>query len=826
MRCAPQVESDSVAAILLRQRMPIRMKLSILFSVVAIVLPWSFCHAQGDSVPVPRQHWSAMWISHPTAPLREPLTLHFKKTLELAAVPNHFVVHVSADNRFVLYVNGARVGDGPARGDLAHWRYETFDLAPMLKAGENTVAATVWNAGIYAPIAQISDRTGFLLEGDTAAESGLNTGAGSKAGWMVEMEPGQVVMARPVNAFGEYVAAGWGEAMRGAQYDWDWMGSGTGPGWVMAGSAHRESVYSGAGTANARGVTAEEPWSLVPDTLPHMAYEPESAGRVVRSSVDGADGFPARAVAIAAHTHGHILLDRAEETTAYPKLSYSGGKGAKVTLTYAEALYDEHMHKGNRNEVGTRRALGISDEIYPDGGERRVFEPLWWRTWRYVDVEVETADEPLKLEGMEAHFTAYPFVTKAKFAASDGELEKIWAIGWHTARLDAHETYMDCPYYEQLQYGGDTRIQALITYAMTADDRLPKQAIRALNDSRTPDGITASRYPSSLPQYIPTFSLLWIGMIHDHYMYRPDTALVKEMLPGTRTVLSWFASYQHEDGLLGKLPWWSFVDWVSDHQENFPSYDKNGESCLTTLQYVGALEDAIDLESHLGDPAYVETYKKRLAAAKHGVMSQCWDARAGLVADSPAKDSFSQHANILAVLHDVVANKDEPELMRKVIGGEIGLPVTGMPNLIQASYYFRFYLARALDHVGMADDYLKTLGSWRGFLKMGFTTWPEQPGDTRSDAHAWSSHPTYDLLTLVAGIGPAEPGFKTVRIAPHLGDLTRLEATFPHELGLIHVKYVDGMAMIELPAELSGVFVWKGKETKLHGGANVLPLGK
>jgi hypothetical protein len=128
----------------------------------------------------------------------------------------------------------------------------------------------------------------------------------------------------------------------------------------------------------------------------------------------------------------------------------------------------------------------------------------------------------------------------------------------------------------------------------------------------------------------------------------------------------------------------------------------------------------------------------------------------------------------------------------------------------------------------MADEYLKTLGDWRGFLKMGFTTWPEQPGDTRSDSHAWTAHPTYDLLTLVAGVEPASPGFKTVRIAPHLGDLTSLEAAYPHELGLIHMKYTVNAgtlhAELELPAGLTGEFVWKGKTTQLKGGKVALDL--
>jgi alpha-L-rhamnosidase len=98
-----------------------------LFLLAALTLP-----AQTTIQPDPPHHdWHAAWITHPTAPLREPLVLHFRRTLALPAVPATYVVRVSADNRFILYVNGKRVGDGPARGDLTHWRYEKFDIAPF-----------------------------------------------------------------------------------------------------------------------------------------------------------------------------------------------------------------------------------------------------------------------------------------------------------------------------------------------------------------------------------------------------------------------------------------------------------------------------------------------------------------------------------------------------------------------------------------------------------------------------------------------------------------------------------------------------------------------
>ena len=124
---------------------------------------------------------------------------------------------------------------------------------------------------------------------------------------------------------------------------------------------------------------------------------------------------------------------------------------------------------------------------------------------------------------------------------------------------------------------------------------------------------------------------------------------------------------------------------------------------------------------------------------------QCWIASRGLIADNPDQKIFSQQANILAVLYDVVPKERQRAVLRKMLTVE---PGTTPDGILSASYYFRFYLARALDHAGMGDEYL-LIDPWRKLLPLHFSTWPD-PGNTRSDSHAWSAHPIYDLLTLVA----------------------------------------------------------------------------
>ena len=788
-----------------------------IFAILAFTLASLTLHGQTSIQPdSAHRDWKASWITHPTAPLREPLVLHFRRSLDLATVPASYPVRVSADNRFILFVNGSRVGDGPARGDLPHWRYERFDLAPFLHVGPNLITATVWNFGIYAPVAQMSDRTAFLLESEKTGDTSIST----PEGWTVEIEPGHAALDRSTVTIKEYFASGPGEEIDASRYDWNWNSpSDAGSSWVPAASPMRDSIFPGTGKAHSADTTGDNFWGLIPDELPHMEFAPTSPGETVRADNDNLKTFPAASVTVPAGSHVHILLDRKTLTTAYPQLTVSGGKGAHIRLTYSEALYDKAGHKGDRNAVDDRTALGLNDSFLPDGGPNRTFEPLWWRTWRYLDLEITTADDPLTLDSLKANFTAYPFQERAAFQSADPDLAKIWEISWRTARDDAHETYMDTPYYEQLQYVGDTRIQALISYSVADDDRLGLQALNAFNDSRSPDGLTRSRYPSSLPQTIPTFSLLWIGMLHDYWMYRPNPEPVRASLPGARGVLGWFGTHEQPDGLLGTLPWWSFIDWVSSGET--PTYDSHGESCITTLEYLGALDDAAELEKALGDPLFATRDHTRAAHVRSGIHDKCWNASRGLIADNPDQKVFSQQANILAVLYDVVPKDHQQAVLQQMLSIEPGTTPNG---ILSASYYFRFYLARALDHAGLADDYLKSLDPWRQLLPLHFSTWPEIPGDTRSDSHAWSAHPIYDLLTLVAGIEPASPGFATVRVAPHLGTLDAITASFPHPEGAIALEYHrQGAALdanITLPGKLAGTFVLHGKVYPLKPGAN------
>lgn len=743
------------------------------------------------------------WVTHPeaaaAAAARKPIVLQFRKAFDLARVPRSTFVRVSADNRYVLYVNGARVDAGPSRGDLAHWRYRRIDIAKHLRAGSNVIAAQVWNAAGAAPVAQMSARTGFWLDAEDDAAA-LDSGSG----WEVRVDPSRrLIHAQPVMMTtvgrNKYYVGGAMEQQDAAPDGGEW-------------------------TAVVPAVTAgAPPWTLIQDRLPQMRYDLAPIGRVVRAQGIAAARFPERPLTIPARSTVTLLIDTGRNQAAFPELTVSGGKGAEVRLTYAEALYDaQQNYLTDRAQIEGGTLLGLTDTFKPDGGGNRAFHPLWWRTWRFLELKVTTADQPLVLNHFVRHETGYPFATKARFISDDPALNRIWQVGWDTVKLDAHETFMDTAYWEQLQYAGDTRIEALVSYAVSGDGRLGAQALDAFAHSAE-DGLPKSRYPSSLKQSIPPFALLWIGMLHDYWMWQADAAPVRRNLGVMRSTLDWYAKYVGADGLVGTTPGWEFIDWRPG-LDNYPQTrdPKQTEQCIVSLFYLGALRQAADLEQALGEPVRAAPDRAAADRLREAIQRLCWSAERGLYADQPDKTSFSQHANVLAVLYDVAPKARQREVLERIVVP--GKGIAAPEGITPTTYYFAFYLARAFDHAGLADRYPDLLETWRDLLRQNFTTWPETPDPSRSDSHAWTAHPTADLLGLVAGIRPAAPGFARVRIEPHLGSLQRLDAAMPHALGQIEARYRrSGQALdvtIILPPGLAGEFVLGTERRELKPGTN------
>ncbi len=754
--------------------------------------------------------WNASWIAASNDNGTEYGIYYFRKSIELSTKPSSFLIHISADNRYKLYVNGTLVSLGPARGDTYYWNYETVDLAQYLTTGKNTVAALVWNEAQYRPEAQISVRTGFIIQGNTAAEEILNT----NNTWKCFRDAGH----QPIPGY--FFAASKGEMVdmtKAVKGDWTAINYDD-TAWPTA-----AKIADGRLKGTAWGIE----WALVPSPLPprEMTYQ-----RILKlrsaTGINVPPTFPEKktAITIPANTTVTLLLDQTFETNAYVTLNMSGGKGAGVSLGYAESLYDKSnpgVNKGNRNDVDGKVFVGRKDSLIADGSPKQSFTTLNFRTYRYIQLLVQTGNDPLVIDDIYGTFTGYPFQRTSVFTTDNTEIPQMLDIGWRTARLNAWETYTDCPYYEQLQYIGDTRIQAMVSYYNTTDDRLARNALNEMDHSRLPEGVTHSCYPSKGTQVISTFSLWYIGMLHDYWMYRGDDNFIKDKLLGERGVLDFFSKYQTADGSLKNTPYWAFVDWAGNLAGGVN--DADGSAAIYDLQLLWAYQWAAEMEGKIGLHDYAVLYSQKAAQLKATIQRRYWNSAKKLYADTKEKTGYSQHTNSLAILTGMVSKADMPAVADGLLNDK---------SLTQCSVYFKYYLNQALVKAGRGNDYMNWLGIYRENIAMGLSTWAEYSdvNTTRSDCHAWGASPNIEFFRTVLGIDSYAPGFAKVKIEPHLGTLTKVSGEIPHPNGKVAVAYRldknNWNIKLSLPPTTSGMFIWKEKTYNLKAGENSFTIAK
>jgi hypothetical protein len=760
-----------------------------------------------------RGRWPAKWVS---AGGEIPLVAAYRLAVSFDA-PTTVRVHVTADERYVLFVNGIQLGRGPERGDLQHWFFESYDIA--FPAGESTLVAQTFALGErMSPFAQFGAEPGFLLcPDDESLAPKLATG---DAPWEAKLLGGYR-MLDPLCAWG----TGWKTELLGAEADWGWQ-HGSGDGWKPV-SAGRKGMN--------RKANDENPvHRLIPASLPAMLEQSWSKGKVrhvaraegvtattpipIRAAESLGDEVPKWQALLAGtdleippHTARRVILDLEDYVCGYPRLLCSGGKGSSVRIHWQEALFEglDNPAKGNRDEIEGKffttlwhKKDGVGDVFRPDGGAARVFEPLWWEAGRYVEVLVNTADEPLTLLELRINETHYPMELESRFSASDDRLEKIVPIMFRTLQMCSHETYMDCPYYEQLMYIGDTRLEMLATYCATRDDALPRKALRMFEASRVPEGLTQSRYPTRVLQRIPTFSMWYIATLHDFAMWRGDLDFLKELMPGARIVLDRYDSYRNADDLIEAPNGWNFMDWVHEWPNGIPPGGDTGVSGLMNLQYVLVRKSAALLEELMGEPELAERNRKIAEAVERAVRERFWVSDKGY-ADDLEHTGWSEHSQALAILSGVATDEQRSVCVRRLLQPE---------GLAKASIYFSHYVFEALRETAQIDELLRRLEYWYDHITNGLKTTIEHPEPSRSDCHAWGAHPYYHYFASLAGVRPTKPGFAEVEVRPQPGSLTAFEAVMPSPRGMIVVKLADGQVSVNLPEGVSGKLVWQGRE--------------
>jgi alpha-L-rhamnosidase len=404
--------------------------------------------------------WPARWVVCPGAE-QPPAVAAYRLRLRLndAQVVR---LYVTADERYELFCDGVRLARGPERGEPRHWLYDTLDLD--LSPGEHVLVARAWALGELAPTAQFHLCTGLLV--CPVEERFWDIFATGRAPWEAKPLPGYRFTSPMGSAF-----VGYKIALDGRQFPWDFE-TGAGDGWMPV-KVLDEGVTAGIRT----DVTANAHF-LAPGTLPPQMDEARQVGQArhisapslsethaipLRAGDHLAEEVPAwmnllrgeEALTLPPHTRRRVIIDLEDYYCAYPELVVSGGEDATLRLHWQESLFQdlETWDKGHRGEVEGKYFTmmwyhrdGLGDSYRLDGGLHRRLDTLWWHAGRYVELLVETSNQPLTIESLVWRETRYPLEAESRFQADDARLEKVIPIAVRALQMCAHETYMDCPY--------------------------------------------------------------------------------------------------------------------------------------------------------------------------------------------------------------------------------------------------------------------------------------------------------------------------------------------------------------------------------------------
>lgn len=695
-----------------------------------------------------------MWITHATLGHTAGL-FQFKKNFTVNSVPEKAEVKLSADTKYRLYINNKFVQVGPAKRSEFHSFYDTIDLLPYIKEGENEISVYVVHLDPTGP----KGTRGHVETMITGSHAGVaavikinNDTFVTDESWLVSICPEFTVLP-PIKVIGGASMAGIFQEIDFNNVQRDFVSAS-----ILAtlkspwAEEYFTDIFEGAGETNF--------YRLIESPIPPLTYKENKF--VNYSEFSGKDTS--------------FVLNAGVHSTGAVQFKVKGEKGTKITLTYSETFWqpreDGTFYRGIRDdESGVIR--GSFDVIILDGNEQ-IFETFFWQCFRFIKVEIEGE---ATMSDIKFFMMRYPLNDISRFVSSDKDSEKIWEVSIRTLNNCMHDSFEDCPYYEQLQYAMDSRLQALFLRHLTDDKRLIIKCINDFNEGRFPDGMIPARTPSIRKQRIPGFGLHYIYMLHDHLLYEKDKERIADLLPVADGVLRYFEKRQ-TNGVVGVLGNWNYIDWVSIWSGGVPTH--TGSIAVYSFMLIVAYENAAEMADFVGRKGLAEEYREKAKTLRVNAKAYFYDDEKKMFRDYE-EPIYSLHSQIWAVLADVVDGNEATDLLKRAYN--LAYVEKTMPV---CSYSMMYFVMRAYEKANLYDLAYIMLDEWRKMLDMHCTTWIECADGNRSDCHAWSSVPIYEFGACILGV---KPTLTEVVVKPYVYANDFAEGTVMSPIGKIDVNW-------------------------------------
>ena len=800
----------------------------------------------------PSSQRTGVWIWRQGEPKPYHCYLYARRSLALAQQPSRARIHITASDRYVLYVNGAYVSRGPARSDPRRKSYDTHDVASRLRSGANVIAVRAYHYGAAAQgegwhsqsgnSYTVGERAGLWAELEIALPDGASEVIGTDSRWKL----------RPATAWNRDVPPLKGTFGSPEVYDAsadppDWMrvefdDSDWSPAWEIPPRELDWFLLEPRSTPllrerevlPTRVVTVGE---VIDQEPPAFAYSPPTRHRrrarldvarllaaEIRLPLEHAraerpeavlTGDASAAVFQGALVAGHgirqpfLVLDFGRQVFGFPRIRLDAHAGAKLDLTYDQLLVD--------NRVPSR--LPIADRYLTRAGEQ-VWEVAAYRQFRYLHLTVRSPDTPVRIRGISLNSYEYPAERRGAFACADPLLTKLWTACADTVYLNMEDTLTGDAWRERAQWaGGDPRQGIPGMYVAYGDLSLADRLLRSFPATDRGDGRLEITFPPARidPRiFIPQHLLAWSLNVREHYLFTGRREVAEDLYPSVQRQIDWYEPYRDRLGLLRGLPGWNWLDWAP--------VDLRGANLATNIFYAIGLEAAAWLAEQLGRSADARRWNGIAQSVRARIRRVFWNPERGLYEDSHYHGKLtglaSEHGNALALIHGLSTSKQAERIAARLSARD--------PSLAPASPAYFGDVLTALLRVGLSTQALHGVRerfrpmlelmdnptvweAWGPFLSHHDPITSDEQVATRhqmrraaprSLTHVSAVGAGVALTTDLLGVTPTGPGFQTCRIRPHPGVLDWANGVVPTPHGDLGASWERTDTGLALTAEL------------------------
>jgi alpha-L-rhamnosidase len=735
------------------------------------------------------------WISHPA---QGPGTFFFRKTIQLGSLPDQFLLQVSGDSRFELFVNNEKALLGPVLGDVQQWNHHVIDIGPYLKKGANVLAIELvkWE-GRYLHATR--NPAAVLVRSVAQQYSMVNTSDSRQ--WKTLKSPAHALMG--LSGEGRFLPGF--DSIDANALPWGWQTV------DFDDSKWQDALIVGGLAFDHMGLS---PWNLKKAPSPELHATRANFSGFVRHSTPEAfpEGFLSGngTAVIPKNTEVSLLIRADKLLNGRLCLTTSYGKNAKVTVRYAEGLMDKNGVKVNRNKP-SGHFKGQGDVFVLGGGRHLSLRTTSERTCRFVQLEVVTQNEHLELHDFYLENHHFHMKGEAGFACSDASLSKIWDAGAHTISLLSGDLLYSSVANEKVQMLPEAWAIGLAACYYYGDAGLLKQALDHFYQSLMPDGLVNACAPCNTTWLVPHYALFYVLMLNDYYQYSGDLDFIKERLHAITAILQWYE---------GRITSNDVVN-VSGYDQNVRYRANNNElhygTAFNTILYVYALQVAGNLYEKCGAKEMPIKYRYLEEKLRRGIVRNNYIKGTQRFVEEKGGEQQLLITNIFALLAGIVEMEDPGKHLRDWADSDSMLPLT---------LFERFFMGRLLSKLQDGEIYETQILHWHNMILDGLTTLGNETySTTGTDVYGGGVTPCLNLISLTAGISPYEAGYNKIMIAPGPGSLESFKATCHIPQGWVTVGFEKGLTGniqfdITLPQNITGYLRWEGKLTPLRGGVN------